>query len=707
LVCHAENNTDTGFGLPTCSPPGAGKVDAPPFWPGSNCYPDNGFPQAYFHIPRQSDVEGDAEFFRLPFPNDVRRVTNGLDLHGFPDPRSFRKVAPFFEDFDYVTHYLERIEKIAGFSTLPAIYFRFSQPFSEKTADPRLSPHAIRLVDITPDSPTYGEDIEVTTWMASGSRLSRYICPNWVAIRPTNGTTLRPGTTYAAILNKSIKTMTGEKYRRPDDLDLLLADTAPKDARYLHAYNAYKPLRTFIREGKQDKSQVLNATVFTTQGLFDQIPAIRGVIRERPAAEISSLTDCDSGAISPCQTVDQTGTLRGACGVSHPDYVELHGRITLPLFQKGQRPYQTYDGDGAGGVVLDSNGVPEVQDEDAVCFALTIPRSADPPYPLLIAAHGIDGSFTTAIDEGKAAMLASGEAPYDVRAATLAIDMPQHGMRRGTSLQSPGTLFYNFPNPDAARDNITQGSADLLSLVFWAQNYRGSILKDNSNQEIFFDPKRIVLYAHSQSATHASLMIAFEPGLLAVVLSGNGGDLSKVLVNKTQPYNIPYVMSMIFADPSVCPIGVNPNCIGEINPMVSLVQTLFDIVDPVHYARLLMDMPSPHVFMTYGRYDTYSPEVTIQAYAKASGMPIVIPDLENLSSSLRLPLEAPGLAGNVTTGDRQRTMGIRQYMPISECEDGHFVSTCTEQGQNDTMRFILQALGGQTPQIGSREESFR
>src|SRR5690606_34385254 len=55
-----------------------------PLWPGETCLPDDGPPTAYFRVPRGDESDGD--FYRLPFPNDVRRTASGLSLADHPTP---------------------------------------------------------------------------------------------------------------------------------------------------------------------------------------------------------------------------------------------------------------------------------------------------------------------------------------------------------------------------------------------------------------------------------------------------------------------------------------------------------------------------------------------------------------------------------------------------------------------------------------------
>ena len=127
---------------------------------------------------------------------------------------------------------------------------------------------------------------------------------------------------------------------------------------------------------------------------------------------------------------------------------------------------------------------------------------------------------------------------------------------------------------------------------------------------------RITMFAHSQGASHASLMIAHEPSLAAVVLSGQGGDLTQSLLNKRRPIDIATVVPFALLDAD----ANGQLTAGDFHPVLALFQMYFERVDSVNYGPLLhvrppMDGTGPHVFMTYGLGDTYSPEATMQAYA--------------------------------------------------------------------------------------------
>mgnify|MGYP000358423027 CR=1 FL=1 len=125
--------------LPTNSPPPLPSVGV---WAGVTCAEDNDAPRAYFDVPTDSELDGD--FYRLPFPNDVRRTATGLDLSGHPTPATALNI-------DAIDRYLRAAEQdLDGFSTNPVVFFRFSRRFDWAT-----SGGAFRFVNIDPDSPVW------------------------------------------------------------------------------------------------------------------------------------------------------------------------------------------------------------------------------------------------------------------------------------------------------------------------------------------------------------------------------------------------------------------------------------------------------------------------------------------------------------------------------------------------------------------------
>ncbi|AKF08544.1 alpha/beta fold hydrolase [Sandaracinus amylolyticus] len=641
-----------------------GEIPSIPHWPGVQCQTDEGTPTAYFRVPRGTADDGD--FHRLPFPNDVRRRDGHVDLSGHPTPGTALPVDVLGR------HIAASEEDLDGFATNPVIYFRFSRGYDGAS----IGDH-VRWVDITPGSPTYGQDRGLA-WITTYGPITRYICPDWVAFRSGHGDPLRPGTTYAMILTRGITAAEGgPAFERDEDFDAVMSDTAPSDAALTHAWSAYAPLRAFAASGAIDASTILNAAVFTTQTVEHVVPALRDVIRARPVPALSDVTTCGEGVTSPCDD----GTDQRRCGAPSAAFTEIHARITVPIFQSGTAPYE--DPDDGGGIELASDGSASVVREEPICMVMTIPTAARPEggYPVVITAHGTGGSFT-----GSVGTLA--ETWASAGAAMIAIDMPQHGARRGGSTRDPENLVFNFANPRAARDVWLQGAADLMALVRFAEGH--------ADDTIDFDASRIVVWGHSQGATHASLMAPWEPGVRAVLFSGLGGDLTESLLTKTEPVNIARVVPIALLDPD----GAGNLAVGDYHPALALVQAFYERVDPVNLGRRMWREPfegdtGREIFMTYGLGDSYSPERTMSAFARSAALPLVLPE----RVAIGLPTIASPARGNVTVGGTTRTIGLRQYAP-PDGVDGHFVSTRSDEGRADATRFVLEALAGETPTIG-------
>ena len=255
---------------------------------------------------------------------------------------------------------------------------------------------------------------------------------------------------------------------------------------------------------------------------------------------------------------------------------------------------------------------------------------------------------------------------------------------------------------------MLQGSADLMAVIRWVKDGGGLKAGMPLTSAVSFDKTRIALMGHSQGSTHSALIASYEPDVIGVVLSGNGGNLAASLLNKSKPVDIAKVVPIGLMDPdsSFKLAG------GDFNPALALIQWVFDRSDPVNFAPHLIRSPTTavpdghHVFMTYGLGDNYAPEETQRAYIRAAGrqMELVTPvmaDLRLEGESQEWPSAAPPLQANVTVGTQMRTVGVRQYTPSSAAIDGHFVGTrAGEDGRADVERFLEALLAGQVPAIG-------
>ncbi|MCB9603443.1 MAG: hypothetical protein H6721_21495 [Sandaracinus sp.] len=688
LAAACTSNRDCLAGL-TCLPSSTGSacLSAPaqpagtptpptiPIWTGVDCGTDTAMPTAYFRVPRADSTD---DFFRLPYPNDARRRPDGtLDLTGFPGPG---ETLPL----DVLGRYVEVAETdLDGFGRNVTAHFRFSTPYDWESVG-----GALHLVDVDPDSSDRGARRGLG-WLTTAGPISRYLCENWLGVRTHHGDPLRAGTTYALIVTRNVRPADGGTYTRDADLDALLADAAPSDAALASAWASYAPLRSFLAEDTElGADDVLVATVFTTQSA-PNLAGLRAAVHAAALPTASDVVACGAGVTSPC---DDGTDQRSCAGADGATYTELHGRLALPRFQRGTAPYRQ---PADGGDIVWNAGTPQVAGTDEICFALTVPNGEAPAegWPLVVVGHGTGGSFRNTARNGVASALATathGGAPMPI--ATLAIDLPAHGARRGTSTESPDVLFFNVENPRAARDNVIQGAADVFSLIRFATE---GGLETSPVGEVRFDPSAVAYFGHSQGAIHGDLVIPYESALAAAVLSGASGALTLSMLHKTSPTNVAAIVPFALLDAD----GGGRLAASDFHPVLALFQSVFESADPVNHVEHLARRPiegvvGRHVFTTFGDGDTYTPRPVQEARAVAAGLPHVAP------RAVELPLANvdPGLTANVSIEGAAYTFGLRSYVPPMGV-DGHFVAFENPDGRADVLDFVVTSLAGEAPVI--------
>jgi hypothetical protein len=647
-----------------------------PAWTGATCVDVPGPTQAYFRVPRGT---GDGDFYRLPFPNDVRSTGGKLDLSGHPTPGAS------LLGYDLVQRYLDDLTATAdGFSAYPTVLFRFSAAIDQTGT--LKGANAIQLLDVTqPMAPVpLG-----FTWSSSSAR-NAYLCDNWVGVRPALGQPLTPGHTYAVLLASSVLDATLEPIAPPSDLTALLAPTSPSDPALAAQWPKYQVLRDWAKAAGVATASILDATVFTVGHPNAIGPKLAAAVTAAAAPVATGWIRCGD-APSPCPQA--TGDR--ACGAVDPAFDELHALVTLPIFQQGTEPYST-PADG-GDFARMPDGTPIVQRTESVCMALTVPKAAPMPaggWPLLVYAHGTGGSFRSAITEGVAAReasIADGKGGF-AHVAVLGIDQVEHGTRRGASTASPDDLFYNFANPRAARGNPLQGAADQMALVRFASVLDLAAATSPTHAEIKAGP--IAFWGHSQGATAGAIAMPYVSGVLGAVLSGEGASLIDALLGKKNPVDIADALPTALEDVSV----------DEYHPVLALLQNDLDPADPLNHAAALVVQPltvatTKNVFQPFGVGDTYAPPATERTFAAAAQLAEIAPPAGMTAPPLAsTPLPAPS-GQNATKLGVIRTAAVRQYV-AGATYDGHFVAYDNASATADVDHFIADCLAGQAPNVG-------
>lgn len=660
---------DLGFGLPS--------------FPGVQCSIGSSNPvRAYFEVPGATPAGDEGDFFRLPFPNDVRRKGGKLDLSGFPTP------GDDLIGFDPVQLYVDAIERDeTGWGAYPTVIFRFSGPIDFKQWQ-EASP--VAWVDVTPGAPEYGLSAGLN-WFASEGR-SNFVCANWFGIRRPRGRPLQPGHVYAVYMTTDGLAKDGAAIERSPHLADLLKDAAPGDATLAAAHASFAPFRDYLSDQGIATSTILNASVITVGPHRDTMAALAAAVEAAPVPTASGWVKCGGGATSPCPQADGDR----ACGDGTGAFDEYHALVKLPIFQRGDAPYETEGGD------VDTSAAVRTED---VCMALTVPKDTMPAegWPLAIFAHGTGGSFRSHVRDDVAGVLSDVTTSAGAaKLAVLGIDQVQHGPRRGDSTKSPNDLFFNFANPRAARGNPLQGAVDQLALGRFAAALDVTAATTGGDA-IKVNPSAIVLFGHSQGATHGSLALPYSSEIRAAVLSGNGASLMDALLTKTEPVNIAAAVPFVLADfDSKGKLNG-----GDKHPALSLVQHWIDPADPLNYAAIAGRFPEmgavpKSIFQTYGLGDTFSPPATLATYAIAAELDLAAHDssVGNEADAIggKMPLSTP-VAGNATVSGSTITLAVRQYGPPAG-RDGHFVAFDVATANADVARFLGMAALGVTPAVG-------
>jgi len=732
LGCFAEHCAVAPSGLPPLGQP----------WSGVDCEPPakEGV-KAYFEVPGATGAE-EGDFFRLPFPNDVRLHDGKLDLSDFPTPGSA------LLGVDPVKLYVDAItENDSGWGAYPTVIFRFSGPFEAQS----FATEAVEFVDIT--TPAAARHLGWQRFYTDAR--TNYLCHNFVAVQPPLGEPLEPGHTYAVVIlssvqheeesvtlvnredgqgkctkddpcgdnlvcdyslgkceqggticdtdkdccvgsncdeAKCVRTPGEGECRTPvvasDNLASVLGDKAPTDAKLKAAHAAFAPLRAFLAADEQPIKNVLTATVFTVGDVRQPMTALAAAAASTDAPKAEKWVKCGGAAVSPCP---QSEGDRG-CGDDVKGYDEYQAMLSVPVFQQGKPPYL----EPADGGEIDV----KKPHTEQVCLSLTVPEGAPPSagWPTIVFAHGTGGSYRSHVRPEVAGVLAAAKPKF----AVLGIDQVEHGPRRDESDESPDNLFFNFLNPAAARGNPLQGAADQITLARFAKALNINAAT-STGAAIKLDPSHLYFFGHSQGSTEGSLMLPFADDYKAALLSGNGASLRDALRTKTKPRNVAAALPLVLQDPIMSDESLGEG-VTQYHPVLSLLQQWIDPADPLNFAAVigkpLTGHKAKHVFQTFGIDDSYSPPVTLATFAVAAGLTQVTAD-----GSAPEPFAIPGRDMTVDAGYAAKaggvTLGVRQY-GAPKGSDGHFVVFDREAANRDMVLFFSSATGATPPVIGEQ-----
>lgn len=605
-------------------------------------------------------------FYNYPFPNNTRLLDNGA-----PNLSNFYAAEPQ-EVLDLFIESIHRDNR--GFSPLSSIYFRFDGPIDPQQLPPNptdtLSEDSpVYLLNVDPNSPGYGERTPVQVEMRTEA--GTFWLPNTLVLSPLQGWPMRSGTTYAAVVESSLKDLDQKPLSKPETWTSLLAETSPLGRE--EEWSALQPLIDHMGLDNV-KNNVLVATVFTTSDHPGEMVQMRQWIHnheEPPEPEQWSLEE----NLSPNGLTVYRGTFEGL------------------NFFTGEAPYKT---NGEGVLQFEANGDPVPQGTETFEFYLSVPNGDMPPegWPLAIYGHGSGGSARSFIEP---------EAEWAAQegVAMISIDQPLQGSRSaGVNDFVAHLVELALINPGSGRDLYRHAVPDMFQLIRMADETL--TVPENishTGEKISFNTNNLIYTGHSQGSQTAGLLLGTEPLIHSAFLSaGGGGVATAFLKRKANNIDIEQLVALLLN------INRNTEPLSPSHPVVGLlIQPLFDASDPLHYAINAIEEPREghnpvHIFMTEGLEDTQTLPDTIEALAASYGLPIAgdvgrpsaIHETRGISS-VPLPLSSnvEGSTGNAT--------GALLQFP----NQGHFPLYRVEQARVWFREWLRTSKNGAPPTISA------
>src|SRR5262249_51982431 len=111
-----------------------------------------------------------------------------------------------------------------------------------------------------------------------------------------------------------------------------------------------------------------------------------------------------------------------------------------------------------------------------------------------------------------------------------------------------------------------------------------------SGKQIKFDASKLMFFGHSQGGLNGPLFTAIATAARGAVFSGACAEFTIALLEKPEPQ--PSVAGLV----TTLLLGLKEDQAVEedqFHPGLSLIQTIIDVVDPLHYARLQVLDPRP------------------------------------------------------------------------------------------------------------------
>jgi hypothetical protein len=582
------------------------------------------------------DPQGDG-FYRLPWPSDGRTgPEGGPDLSDFPGRVGTLDI------------YLDAVETVRGFATMPVAYFGLPEALPEGvlpetllTLDPR-SP--IQLVDLSPDG--CGTRFPLT--MEQNAEAGEYHELHTLQIANAVGTILEPDRTYGFVILKSFGEPARRHTPRPEAFDLALMSEAH-----------LQPLRDCLPGAGIDLEEVAVATVFTTQDPLAEMQALRDYVMNPDEVETRPLVRWEFSE---------------AWSRRSQRITTFEGTVLMPVFQDGQTPYLN----NGGALVFDDDGTPVIQRWEEVDVAIAWREFDEPPpdpRPILVFEDGTGWEPWNHLRSNWVGAALN-------RGFIVASFIPQfHGGRAGFG-GSTEIATYNLINPQAARGNFRQQAAEAS---YFLRLLREQIRDLDGPPPM--DTDRVVYGGQSQGAMCGSIVAAVEDQYLGYSLNGLSSFFTLTILHRKDLIDFEFVVTSIFR---------LDRALDRYYPMLQMIQLGVEVVDPHNYAHAWKN----DVFVINGLTDATTTKRGIDHLTMVANMPPVANpgwevDEQDIWDGAALPVP---IEDNVERDGVRRTLAT-----FLDGEEGHFTVYRNRRAREMSIDFWTSAVGD-GPRISHRRE---
>ncbi|MEZ6185824.1 MAG: hypothetical protein R3F62_12540 [Planctomycetota bacterium] len=684
--------------------------------------------------------EADHTFFDLPFPSDARRLENGApSLEGLPIPyRSRYLPVPRKKGFLKIAFRSAQTQP-SGFSPSGPIYFRFDGPITAPVDDPLLSqrPDAqVFLVDITPGSPEYlsKRPIHVALTTAADS----YRQAHTLQLLPVPGLGLRPDTTYAAIVLRSLGAPGHATLGQPSELLALLrgehptpSGQAPDKKRKARKWAervsentaaleaAFAPLVRALPDLGLDAGAIAAATVYTTGNPAKRLIDAVDQIKQLPPLPVESLE----------RREDRPS----------PVFTAVRGFYRVPQYQEGNAPYlvgrrvgpklsRLRIGTFTVGKIL-GNGAFRYDEQGKLVevrkkktrFELSIPKGRMPAqgFPLHLYVHGTGGMPDEALDRGlqtykgeetpgRGYAMIVGKGGWATACVATGFSPDRIGLRAGD-----GYLGYNFLNTEAMRDNFIQMVLELvhfrtllLDLELDPSLCPGTDASAAADGKIRFDPNLVVINGQSLGSYLTGMLTATLGGFKATVLTGAGGSWIEFPFGPKYPFPlIKLVNNLLFQK--------NQAGLDRFHPLLMVFDLAIGPADNAHIWRHVLNEPlpgrtPPHLLVIGGHEDLQVAIGTQRALVLGIGVDMVGPDVGPTPADRLTPV-LPWIQGQElgygVSNNRLLPNGLRRTAAVVRWDadlvdgDGHRVVFQRTEPQRQLTAFLEDLRQGRAPRV--------